>query len=428
MKIKIEKIVYPGKSLSREKGKIIFADQGLPGEELEVELTKQKKDYSEVNTIKVLTPSKYRILPRCKHHHICAAYQYIEYPQQIIIKQQQLNEIFQRALKENAPSSISLKACSTPWHYRNKIHLHIVRQNNIAYYAYHQNKSHDEFVIIDHCMLSSENINHLLARILQIINQNKILHIEEIIVRESRDKDQLLFCLIGTDYSKNRFKSLNPISCLKTEFPISGITYLNKKTRIEQSISGKNFIKDTIELKKFSYGANSFFQINQPMLDLLILDLKAQIPFDKQKTVVDLYCGVGLFAIILSGLVKTVFAVDSSVSSSFFLKKNLTDNKISNISTAQSDCEQWISNFKRNKPDILIVDPPRKGLTDIIIEQLIKTPPEFIAYISCDPVTLARDLKKLIPNYHILHTTAYDFFPQTGHIETLAVLKKSKQA
>ncbi|MBU1086194.1 MAG: 23S rRNA (uracil(1939)-C(5))-methyltransferase RlmD [Candidatus Omnitrophica bacterium] len=428
MKIKIEKIIYPGKSLAREKGKIIFTDHGLPDEELEVKITRQKKDYSEVSTIKVISPSEYRILPRCKHHYICAAYQYIEYSRQIIIKQQQLKEIFQRALKENAPSSILLKACPSPWHYRNKIHLHIVWQNNIAYYAYHQNKSHNKFIIIDHCLLCSEKINLLLGGILRIVNQNKISHIEEIIIRESRSKDQLLFCLLGTSNSKNLFRSLKQFSCLKTNFPISGITYLNKKTKTERTIFGRKHIEDIIDFKKFSYGANSFFQINQIMLDLLIEDFKTYIPFDKQKTIVDLYCGVGLFAIIFSGLVKSVFAVESSVSSSLFLKKNLADNKISNISTAQSDCEQWIINLKQIKPDILIIDPPRKGLTNIIIEQLIKIPPEFIAYVSCDPVTLARDLKKLIPTYSLVHTIAYDFFPQTGHIETLAILKKTKQS
>lgn len=426
MKITIEKIIYPGKSLARENGKIIFSDQGLPGEELDVKITKEKKDYLEVEANKILIPSLHRIKPKCTHHNICSVYQYIEYPQQIEIKQQQLTEIFARTLKDKTPLFIPIYACENPWHYRNKIHLHIKRENNSSHYAYHQVKSHDQFIRIDNCLLASEQINQLLDNTLNLINQNEICHLEEIIVRENRGKDQLLLSVIGYSDSKKLFKSLKKLCILKDTFPICGITYINGKSRSENIVFGKNRIEDIIDSKKFSYGADSFFQINQKMLDLLITDLKKSIPMDKQKSLVDLYCGVGLFAIILSDQVKNVIAVDSSNTNNYFLKMNIRDNRISNIKTIQCDCEKWISYLGQHKTDILIVDPPRRGLTDIIINQLIKTPPEFIAYISCDPVTLTRDLKKLLDIYNIIHVSAYDFFPQTGHIETLTVLKKLK--
>ncbi|MFH1062273.1 MAG: 23S rRNA (uracil(1939)-C(5))-methyltransferase RlmD [Candidatus Omnitrophota bacterium] len=426
MKIKIEKIIYPGKSLARQNGKIIFSDQGLPGEELDVEIIKERKDYLEVLANKVLTPSSHRIKPNCGHYKICSTYQYIEYSQQILIKQQQLDEIFMRTLKDNKPLSIPIHACENPWHYRNKIHLHIIREKCSSYYAYHQSKSHNKFIQIDNCFLGSEQINQLLEKTLEIINQNKICHLEEIIVRENRGKDQLLLSVMGYSDSKKAFKSLKALCVLKNTFPVRGITYINRKSRLENIVFGKNHIEDTIDLKKFSYGTDSFFQINQKMLDHLIADLKKTIPFDKKKSLADLYCGVGLFAIIFSDFVKDVLAVDSSAASSYFLKKNIRDNQISNIQTNQCDCEKWISCLGQNKTDILIIDPPRRGLTEIIINQLIKTPLEFIAYISCDPVTLARDLKKLLNTYTIIHASAYDFFPQTGHIETLVVLEKAR--
>ncbi len=424
MKIIIEKIIYPGKSLARNNGKIIFTDHGLADEEVEVNIMKEKKDYAEAITTKILTPSKYRIDPRCGHHDICSEYQYIEYSQQILIKQQQLNEIFSRTLKEQAPSSIELTPSPSPWNYRNKIHMHIKWDDNTAYYAYHQNKKHDQFIQIDKCHLGSEQINNLLKKVIQIINQNKILDIEEIIIRESKNKDQLLLCVLGYKKNNSLFELLKKFSLLAEDSPVSGIIYFDKKTRTEHIIFGKNCIEDTVDSKRFSYGVNSFFQINQPMLDQLIIDLKKYIPLNSQKKIIDLYCGVGLFAIIMSSEVKDVFAVESAASNIFFLKKNIKDNKISNVRINQCDCEKWILNLKHHEPDILLVDPPRKGLTDIIIDQLIKTPPEFIAYISCDPMTLARDLKKLLSAYTLTHIIGYDFFPQTGHIETLAILKR----
>lgn len=425
MKIRIEKIIYPGKSLARNNGKIIFTNHGLAGEEVEINIIKEKKDYAEAITTKVITPSEYRIDPRCGHHEICSKYQYIKYSQQIIIKQQQLNEIFSRSLKEQSPPSIQIKPCPSYWHYRNKIHLQLKWNDGIAYYAYHKNKKHDQFTQIDECMLGSKQINNLLKKAIDIINENKISNIEEIIIRESKNRNQLLICLLGYRKNSSLFERIKELTLLSKNFPISGIIYLDKKTKKEHIIFGENHIEDIIDSKKFYYGANSFFQINQNMLDQLIIDLKKHIPLDKQKKIIDLYCGVGLFAIILSGEFKDVFAVESSQKNIFFLKKNIKDNKINNIRINQGDCEKWILNLNQHKPDILIVDPPRRGLTNIIINQLIKTPPEFIAYISCDPMTLARDLKKLLNAYKLEHIIAYDFFPQTSHIETLAILKRN---
>jgi 23S rRNA (uracil1939-C5)-methyltransferase len=424
MMITIEKIIYPGISLAKENGKIIFADQGLPQEQIQVKITDQKKDYVCTVAEKILKPSPHRINPKCDHYKICSNYQYIDYPMQLKIKNQQLKEIFTRSSEFKKIPIKQISPCKQPWNYRNKLHLHIIKKNNICTLAYHQPKSPSKFVEIKNCFLGMNQTNRFLKNMIEIINELKIDHLKEIIVRENQD-NQLIVSLIGQGNSKSLFKRLKPLSHLKEDFSLAGIIYSDKKTKQQHLVFGKNHIIDKLDLKKFSYGPESFFQINIPMLNVLINDLKRSIAFNKTQTVVDLYCGVGLFAIVLSDNVKNVFAVDSSKQNHFFLNKNIKSNKAANVVAVESDCNSWALNLKQKNPDIVIVDPPRRGLENRLIKSIVESKPEYVAYVSCDPITLIRDLKNFSIFYTISDLFSYDFFPQTGHIECLAILKRS---
>ncbi len=423
MQIKIEKIIYPGKSLGRQDNKIVLTDSGIPGEVIGYIRIKDKKNYVLAKTNTVICPSARRQLPRCEHFHICSAYQYIDYEYQLKIKEEQLKEIFS-SIPNIKSFSLKPRACKVIWGYRNKIHLHIIKGKNSVQCAYHTPGTKDKFTTIEKCFLASHLMNNLIQELLSRLNKGLEKCVNEITLQQSKASKKLLLCCFG-NLRKKELPLLGPLMELGKLFSLAGIIYINKKRNEKSILMGKDQLSEKVDGKTFLFGSQSFFQINIPMLELLMQDLKKELPSSERLNLLDLYCGVGTFAIALSGLFSKITAVEASKANIFFLKKNISLNAISNIQTIHAKCEDWIKNANKKKPDILIIDPPRRGMENVIIEQIRKIHPAFIAYISCDPATLNRDLKKLIPDYKLRKIFAYDFFPHTPHIETLSILEKN---
>ncbi|MCG2712887.1 MAG: 23S rRNA (uracil(1939)-C(5))-methyltransferase RlmD [Candidatus Omnitrophica bacterium] len=422
MQINIEKIIYPGKSLGRKDNKVVLTDSGIPGEIVECSCIKDKKNYIQGETNTVIRPSVHRKLPRCGHSHICSAYQYIDYEYQLKIKEEQLKEML--SAFEPKLFSLNLRSSNVIWGYRNKIHLHIITENNSTLCAYHTPGVKNTFTPIDRCFLASDLMNRLINGFLSILGRGLEKHVNEITLQRSQMSKKLLLCCFGPLRGKE-LDLLEPLFELGKKFSLAGIVYINKKRNEKNILLGKDQLSEKVAGKIFLFGCQSFFQINIPMLELLIHDLKNELPKTAEKNMLDLYCGVGTFAIALSGFFSNITAVDSSKANISFLKKNISTNAISNIEAVHAKCENWIKNARKKKPDIIIIDPPRRGMENALLEQIIKIQPGFIAYISCDPATLNRDLKKLVPGYKLRKIFAYDFFPHTPHIETLSILEKN---
>lgn len=423
MQIKIKKIVYPGKSLSQIEGKIIFTDEGLPGESVEVEPVKEKNNFIEAKTVNIISPSAHRIKPRCSHYKICAPYQYMDYDTQIKIKQAQLKEdFFAHQLKTDLPGLI-FRPAPNIWNYRNKISFNIIWENNIPYLAYNLPDSATQFEKIEECFLVPGRINLLLKHMLGLIKDANMEFINKVVIKESSDKKNILLTLYG-----NQRKELKDFSdsCekLTTHFPISGIIYICKNQNTSLTLSGNYFIKEFIGKTQFLIGAESFFQTNIEMLKILLEDMTKSILLDKNKIIADLYCGVGTFGILLAKKVSKVIGVESSKENISFLKKNIELNNITNFHIRKGDCRKLIDSVLKTSPDVLIFNPPRKGLDKTICDHILMKPPRAIAYISCNPATLTRDLKILLSVYKLKKIFAYDFFPQTPHMETLVILEK----
>ncbi len=420
MKIKIEKIIYPGKSLGRKDNKIVLTDSGIAGETVQYSIVKDKKNYIQGRTLRVTDSSIHRKPPRCLHFQICSAYQYIDYAQQLKIKESQLKEI----LSDFDPAIISgsLVSSNIIWGYRNKIHLHIITENNIAVCAYHTPGQNNKFTPIDRCFLASDMMNRIISKFLNCLPAEK-KYVNEITLQKSQSSKKFLLCCYGK-LLKKKLSALDPLLELSKKFSFSGIVYINKKKNEKSILLGKDQLSEKVAGKTFLFGSQSFFQINIPMLELLIQDLKKELPKTAGLSLLDLYCGVGTFAIALSGLFLNIKAVDFSRANISFLKKNIFINSISNIETVQAKCEDWIKTVQKKALDIIIVDPPRRGLENALIDKIKELQPKMIVYISCDPATLCRDLKKLTTGYTLKKVKAYDFFPHTPHIETLSILKK----
>jgi len=424
MQVQIEKIVYPGKSLSFCQGKTVFTDEGLPGEIVEITLLKEKGKYSEAKTIRILQTSPHRVQSRCSHYLACSPYQSIAYAYQLEIKKAQIREIFERTLKAEWPEPV-LKPSPQVWGYRNKVRFHIARKDRLAYLTYHQPGAQNEFVKVEECFLVSEQVNALSAAVLRMINESQLDVIRDIEVKESSTTKEMLLVLFMN--SQQELSNLAPkLAVLAERFLLKGIVGLlkSKKGFREILFCGENFVQEKVADCIFSVGPQSFFQVNVGLLEEVTADIKKFIPQGGEEKIADLYCGIGTFGVALASKAREVIGVESDPENIAFLKKNLLLNRAGNFTVCEGTSEEWIPRVLKKPVDVLFLDPPRKGVDSSLIQNLHRNPVPCVIYLSCNPSTLIRDLKLLLSAYKLKDVRIYDFFPHTPHIETCVFLEK----
>ena len=184
------------------------------------------------------------------------------------------------------------------------------------------------------------------------------------------------------------------------------------------------YIEEIVSGKTFRIGPDSFFQINIPMLEEALREMQKYAGPDKKETIADLYCGIGTFGICLSQYAKEVIGIESAPGNISFLKSNLKLNQIKNFRLYEGACEKLFPSLMNSGIDTLMLDPPRKGLDNMLCQNILLSSIKKIMYLSCNPPTLSRDLKILGRRYQVKILHIFDFFPQTPHIETLAILEK----
>jgi len=507
--VPISKIVYPGKSLGYWEGKAIFTDEGLPGEVVEVEPKKIKKNYLEGITRAILQASPQRRQPRCGHYRACSPYQIMDYAFQLEIKKEQLREIFKRQLHFDL-RSLTVIPSPLIWEYRNRAHFHLIWLKDAPVLAYHQPGELTAFMAVDKCYLLPEKANKILEQTLKILQAGNLREIKEIEVRYSFTSEDCLIiffieedasgqtCFLSSDKDflenfssgaaetallsfkkahiplkkdggfwnfpwpkekENCFSSLEcknsfshrdfspekissrdgshkinmtqldnlldrlrkNLSCL----PVAGAVVIIRKEGGEEEhlLSGQPWLREKVEGTSYALGARTFFQVNVPILSQLIKDLKAIIPLSGQEKLADLYCGVGTFGLALASQVAEVYGVEIQAENIALLKKNLEENGIENFKVMAGPAFQWAQKILAFDLDVVIVDPPRRGLEKMVVKALSESPCHYLIYLSCNPATLARDLNELLRAYELKEVRFYDFFPQTPHIETLAILQ-----
>jgi len=508
--VPISRIVYPGKSLGYCEGKAIFTDEGLPGEIVEVEPRKIKKNYLEGITRAILQISPRRRQPRCGHYRACGPYQIMDYDFQLEIKQEQLREIFRRQLRLDLPS---LTVIPSPliWEYRNRARFHLIWPEDAPVLAYHQPGELTAFLAVDKCYLLPEKASKVLKQTLNILQAGNLREIREIEVRysftsddcliilfiEENSSDQTLLLPSDKDFLENfssedaeataffpdkkahispkkersfsnfpspeeketcfsRLEFKNPFSDRNASLekissqdgghkinraqldnlldrlrknlsylPVAGAVVIIRKEGSEEEhlLSGQPWLREKVEGRSYALGPQTFFQVNVPLLSQLIKDLKAIAPLSGQEKMADLYCGVGTFGLALASQVAEVYGVEIQAENIALLRKNLEENGIENFKVLAGPAFQWAHKILASGLDVVIVDPPRRGLEKTVVKALSDYPCHYLFYLSCNPSTLARDLRELLRAYELKEVRFYDFFPQTPHIETLAILE-----
>jgi 23S rRNA (uracil1939-C5)-methyltransferase len=402
-------LTYGGNAMGRlNDGRAVFVPFGLPGEKVKVRLREEKKNFARGEIIEMLESSKERILPTCKHFGECGGchYQNLSYEKQLIAKTEILIDQLKRIGKIENPPVQPMIACPNPWNYRNHVQFHLAVDGKLGYISpRHIGEGagvRDRVLPITECHLPEVPINHLWPQ----LEFEPDTHIERVSIRAGKDDDLML--VLESD-------SPEPPE-LEIEAGIS-VTHLYEENTVV--IAGNDHVVMRVLDRDFKVSAAPFFQVNSTMAEKLVEHLLASVPTSRSTTLLDIYCGIGLFSAFFAPKCKTVIGVESSPSACEDFAFNL--DEFDNVELYEGSAEDVIPHLEA-KPDVILVDPPRAGLEKRVIDGIIKLNPQMIVYVSCDPSTLARDATRLINGgYQLSHVTPFDLFPQTYHIESISI-------
>lgn len=405
IELTLDNPAYGGDTIGRlPDGRAVFVPFSIPGETVRIRIVTDKKKYARAELLDVLEPSPYRVDPRCQHFEACGGchYQHIAYEQQLVIKRKILLDQLERIggienpqIEETIPSPVK-------YNYRNQIQFHISGGMKPGFIR--ANKK--GIIEISECHLPQGSLNDLWP-LLEIEPKTGVSTFG---LRLGAEDDILL-----TLESTNLFDSEFDVESL----PVSVVHVSPGNVQI---LAGSAYTIMQVKGRNFRVSAGSFFQINTPLAEKMVTLIEENIP-EGTGIVLELYSGVGLFSAFIADRVEKLIAVESSENAAEDFVDNL--DEYDNVELYQGSAEEILPMLDV-QPKIVLVDPPRTGLSKDVLGRILSMAPDLILYISCDPATLARDSKILAEGgYSSEKFIPFDFFCQTYHIETLSIWMKS---
>ena len=381
--ITLTDIAHGGDAIGRDDGRVIFARYGIPGEKVEVQVLRQRRDYAQGRVTRVLDPSPHRTTPPCPYFGVCGGcqWQHIDYPYQLELKRKILKEQLERIGKIDDPYVAPTLPSPDPWHYRNHARFSVDRKGNLGFIQ----GGDYRHLEIAYCHLMHPEINTTLAAL-----QGKCKGTRQITVRHGIETGDLL---------------------IQPSLDSLGID-------IE---SGQDHYYDHLFGYRFKVSSPSFFQVNVRQAERMVGALRDRIAPTGDEVLVDAYGGVGTFALLLAPFFRKVFSIEEAPSAVEDARVNCAP--FANIELLKGKTEEVLPELPE-RPDTVILDPPRVGCHERVLDALLKVYPRRLVYVSCDPATLARDLGILCRRgYTLKEVLPIDMFPQTYHIESIATLE-----
>jgi 23S rRNA (uracil1939-C5)-methyltransferase len=444
-----------GRSLAKHEGKVIFMENAVPGDIVTVRLTKNKKDWAEGQVILTTTFSSERIQPFCKHFGTCGGcqWQMLPYEKQLEYKQNQVLQSLKRIGKLELPEIRPILGSEKTRLYRNKLEYtfsnrrYLLREElanpmisalqNAA--GFHARGIFDKVVDVDVCHLQQEPTNDIRKEIRKWgIERNVTFYdiqkhegfLRNVQVRLCRSGEIMVNVVFG--YADESLQN-DLLTHLQIQFP--SITTLLYTTNIKWNdslhglqpivFSGKGYVIEKLERFSFKIGPKSFFQTNTAQAEHLYQVVRSLAALNGTETIYDLYCGTGSIGIFLSDQVKKLVGIELVPEAIADAKENALLNDIGHAAFFEGDVNDVCTDafFEMNgRPDLVISDPPRAGMSEKLVIKLLEIAAEKIIYVSCNPATQARDLQLLSAKYQISAVQPVDMFPHTLHIENVTAL------
>jgi 23S rRNA (uracil1939-C5)-methyltransferase len=453
LKVTIENVAFGGKGICRIDDYVIFVPDSLPGDEAKIKITRRKTGYGEGRLLDILNPSSIRQEAPCKYFDWCGGctWQNVSYEQQLEFKWNHVKESIQHLAGIDNLEVPKPIPSDKIWAYRNKMEFSFADKRWLLPHelgnmkigksfalGLHVPGTFDKIISIDECKLQSDTANQILIYISNYCKVNNLEpygirshegYLRFLVLRESRDSGDIMVNIVTAN------KNLNPLKKLAEELNVkfpqikSIINTINeKKAQIafgeeEVVLFGDSFITDKLFSNEYKISANSFFQTNTKQAEKLYNIVMQYAAINNQDTVWDLYCGTGTITLLLAEKAKQVYGFELVERAVQDARKNAKKFDILNVEFILGDVLVEKANVKES-PDIIVVDPPRSGLHPKIAEHLKQSEAKKIVYVSCNPTTMARDVKIIKENYTLTKIQPVDMFPQTYHIETVVLLER----
>ena len=456
----VDKAASEGKAIARLDGFVVFVEGAVPGDRVEADVYRKKKQFAEARLLRVLEPSEHRVAPRCTHFGVCGgcSWQHLKYEQQCLWKHDHVADAFERIGNFDALPVRDTIAAAEPFWYRNKMEysfgemrwllpgeLGVVdRDAELFALGLHVPKRYDRILNIDACFLESPESNEILSATREFFltrgvpaysTRTHTGELRHLVIREGKHTGERMVFLVTSSRSPELFGDYARL----LRDPVFGVTtFVHGITERKSSVAiaeeevvyfGDGTIRERLGKNTFRISPTSFFQTNTLQAERLYATAEAAADLRPDDVVWDLYCGTGTIALFMARDVRHVVGVELNAAAIADARKNADDNGIANAEFHCADIVDFLSPERDARipaPDVIIVDPPRAGMHPRVVEALGSSLVERIVYVSCNPSTSARDCAVLREaGYEIEEVTPVDMFPHTWHVEcVIRLLRK----
>lgn len=433
-RVTIEDLAMDGEGIARVDGQVVFVPYACVKEECDIQIINTKTKFAIGKIMKLYNKSEHRIEPPCPYFYQCGGcdIQHMDYEYQLKYKQKQLTTTLNR-IGGITPLINECVASSKIYNYRNKFSFPITSINGKTIIGMYKKNTH-KVIEIDDCIIQDSFVKSLLFITNKFIDEYNILGYNEekgkgilrhLVCRNY--ENQLLITIVST--IKNIPHIHEYVEMLKKEYEIFGLE-INVNSKDTNVIMGEKSYHiygiTKLEIKEneimYSISNNSFMQVNNDIKNKIYSQVVNEI--QNSQLVFDMYSGAGVLTALLAKNAKHVYGIEIEPSAVESANELMKLNHIENVTNICGDCSVELLKLKDTISNnaTIVFDPPRKGLSEIVISTILEVTPNKIIYISCNPATLSRDLKLLSDKYNILSITPYDMFPQTKHLESVTVL------
>ncbi|MDO8213806.1 23S rRNA (uracil(1939)-C(5))-methyltransferase RlmD [Conexibacter sp. CPCC 206217] len=440
LELTIDSLAFGGNGVARHDGYVLFVQGAIPGDKVRAKVTKTKRDYGEAITLEVLQPSPDRIAPVAQHPG--APWQILPYEKQLEIKTQQVDDALRRIGKLAGFELEPIVPALETWRYRNKLEYSFgtegTAERGELIFGFHAPGEWDRIVQIDDCLLASERGNAVRDQVLRFCREQGLTaydrrtrrgFLRNCVVREGRRTGQFQVRLVtmpGDDLDQDAFaKAIDCDGLLWTQYDGLGETTTSGDTTL---IAGREYLEEELSGMTYRVSPHAFFQVNTEMSEKLYgiaTDYAALAGFER---LYDLYCGIGTVGLTMSPRAGELWGLEIVEDAIADAINNARLNEIDNAHFFAGDVRTALRLLvdKAGSPDVVVVDPPRAGLSQKVVRRIIDASPKRLVYISCNPTTLAPNAAQFVEAGYVLRKVRpVDMFPQTPHIECVALLERA---
>ncbi len=415
-RLRPDDMAHGGEAVGRYKGKVVFVPYALPGEEVLVEIVEDKKRYARARPVEVLSPAPQRVVPRCPHFGLCGGchWQHIDYAAQLGFKESILREQLARLGGIKDAPIMPVIGMAEPWGYRNHIQFALTDEGRLGFVAARSSGRERRVVPIEVCYVLHPLLDDIFAAL-----DLALWGLKRLSLRAGINTGQRMMIFETED---------DQPPDLAVDFPLSCVLLLSDGRAA--TLVGKSHIVERLAGREYRISPGSFFQVNTVQAEALVQKVIDVLGPSLQgdETLLDAYCGVGTFALSLADRVGKVIGVEENGEAIADACLNADAADLANVELIEGRVEDVLPDLEEGV-ELAVLDPPRQGCSPEALQALVGLGPTRIVYVSCDPATLARDVRTLLQNdYKLAEVQPVDMFPQTYHIETIALLTRCAAA